>query len=367
MRNKLITLLFFVVSFFIIAVPALADNEITVDFFEDKLCSTCKLQKEFMETIKKDYPQLNINIYDISDTEKLKQVANSYGVYDYKIMAPTSFINGYFFQFNDFADEQKAMVIDAIERKYIEKEDNIINFLNKEFDLDKTPLLLTTIILSSVDGFNVCSIGALILILSIVLVSNSRRKTFLYGGIFILTAAVVYGVIVFTWGKLFELLLGQLGILRIIVGLLSLIGGIYFLTQFFKFLKKGPACESGNSKIVNNAVGKFKESFSKDKGFLFLAGSIATFAAIITIVELPCSIGIPLVFVGILAESNLPLLTYIFYILVYLFFFMLIEIIIFTIAVLSKKIWLNDSKTVTWATLIGALFLLYLSFYYLIG
>ncbi|MDD3386783.1 MAG: hypothetical protein PHU17_02380 [Candidatus Pacebacteria bacterium] len=367
MKNKLIAILLFALSFFVFTENTLANNEATIDFFEDKLCSTCKAQKEFMETIKTDYPQLIINVFNISDTEKLKEIANSHGIYDYKIMAPTSFINGHIFQFNDFTETQKATIINAIEGKYTEEEKNTINFLNKEIDLNEVPLLLTTIILSSVDGFNVCSIGALILILSIVLVSNSRRKTFIYGGIFILTAAIVYGVIVFAWGKIFELLLGQLEILRIVVGLFSLIGGIYFLNQFLKFLKKGPACDSSNSKIIKNAVDKFQESFTKDKGFLFLSGSIITFAAIITIVELPCSIGIPLVFVGILAESNLSLLAYLFYILVYLFFFMLIEIIIFTVAVFSKKIWLNDSKTVTWATFIGAVFLFYLAFYYLLG
>ena len=91
------------------------------------------------------------------------------------------------------------------------------------------------------------------------------------------------------------------------------------------------------------------------------------FAAVITIVELPCSIGIPIAFAGILVEKGVSLGVYIFYILLYLFFYMLIELIIFTGAVLTKKIWFAGSKAITWITFVGAMVLFYLAFYYLIG
>lgn len=370
MRNKLITLLFSLIGLLFLINPVFAINEekITIYFFEDRLCSTCKAQKEFMESIKSNYPQLEIETYLITETEKLKEIADQHGIENYKIMAPTSFINGVFFQFTDFSQKQEKMIIDAIEGNYVEEKERIVNipFINKKVNIKEVPLLVTTIILSSIDGFNICSLGALILILSIVLAFNSRRKIITYGSLFILTAATVYGVIVFTWGKLFELLLGQLEIFRIIIGLSALIGGAYFFKEFIKFLKRGPTCDFTDSKIVNSAVTRFKDSFSKpEKGTFFLASSVILFSAIITIVELPCSIGIPIVFGGILAESNLSILSYLFYVLVYLFFFMLIEIIVFLIAVFTKKIWLSNSNIVTWATLIGSIFMFYLAFYYL--
>jgi hypothetical protein len=371
MRNKLIALFLFSFTgllFLISPVFAVEEEEINIHFFEDRLCTTCKAQKEFMESIKSNYPQLEINIYSITETEKLKELANYYEVENYKIMAPTSFVNGVFFQFTDFTERQEKMVIDAIEGKYIEEKENIIKipFINKEVDISKFSLLTTAIILSSVDGFNICSMGALILILSIVLVFDSRRKIIGYGSLFILTTAVVYGTIVFAWGKLFELLLSHLAISRIIIGLMALIGGIYFFKEFLKFLKHGPTCDFANSKILKGPIDKIKNSFaSPKKSAFFLAGGVILFSAIIVIVELPCSIGIPIVFGGILAENNLPIESYLFYILVYLFFYMLIEVIIFLIAVFTKKIWLSNSNIVTWVTLIGSIFMFYLAFYYL--
>jgi hypothetical protein len=66
-----------------------------------------------------------------------------------------------------------------------------------------------------------------------------------------------------------------------------------------------------------------------------------------------------------LVEEGVSLLEHILYISIYLLFYMLIEIIIFTGAVLTKKIWIANSRAITWVTLAGALILFYLAFYYL--
>ncbi|MEA2092567.1 MAG: hypothetical protein U9P61_01180, partial [Patescibacteria group bacterium] len=98
---------------------------------------------------------------------------------------------------------------------------------------------------------------------------------------------------------------------------------------------------------------------------IILAGAVVYFAVIIVIVELPCSIGIPIAFSVILVEEGVSLLEHILYISIFLFFYMLIEIIIFVGAVFTKKIWIANSKAITWVTFIGALILFYLAFYYL--
>jgi len=116
------------------------------------------------------------------------------------------------------------------------------------------------------------------------------------------------------------------------------------------------------------ATKKVQEVFADSKkGTLALATSIIFFAAVITIVELPCSVGIPVAFTGILIEAGVSLTTFVLYILLYLFFYMLIEIIIFSGAVFTKEIWLANSKAITWITLFGSIILFYLAFYYIFG
>ncbi len=353
-----------------VAADTTVEEKITVHFFEDRMCPVCRDQKNFMEEIKADYPQMELKIYSISDTDKLDELAEQYGVEDYAIMAPTTFIGDNFFQFRDFTERHKDWIRQALEGEMVEEDCCIITipFLNIEIDIGGWSLPVITFLLGSLDGFNVCSIGALILILIIVLSFKSRKKVFLYGGLFIVSAAAIYGVLVFVWGWAFKALVGQLPIVRAIVGLAALGGGIFFFRQFLRFFRYGPTCQSSESGLAQRATERVKKTFSsRDSGALELMLAIVLFAAVITIVELPCSVGVPIAFTGVLAEAGVGLSTYVFYILLYLFFYMLIELIIFSGAVLTRDIWFANSNIITWVTLIGALVLFYLAFHYLIG
>jgi glutaredoxin len=345
-------------------------TSIEIHFFDDRLCGVCKETKEFIQSLQSDYPQINLQIHSISDTKKLNEFITEFGIENYSLMSPTIFINSQLFQFNDFTSNTKETIISAIEGKTVYGDSSIIKipFTNIEANIGALSLPVVTIVLGSIDGFNVCSIGALILVLSIVLILDSRKKIFLYGGIFIATAVLIYGVLVFVWGKVFELLVGQLEILRIVVGLAALGGAIFFAKEFWRFFRHGVTCKSSNSKLIRKSSSKLREVFENPgKKAYLLIGSIMFFAAVVTIVELPCSIGIPIAFTGILVEKGVSMSAYIGYILMYLFFYMLIEIIIFTGAVLTKRIWFANSKAITWITFAGALVLFYLALHYLIG
>lgn len=347
-----------------------APEKIRVYFFEDRLCPVCRDQKVFMESLKDDYPQMEIIAYPITDFKRLEEVALMHGVENPAIMAPTTFIGENYFQFSHFTDHHKQKIIDALEGKTVEEECCMtrIPILNIEIDIREWSLPLVTIMLGSLDGFNVCSIGALILVLSIVLVFKSRRKIFLFGGLFIFTTVLVYGILVFLWGQLFRILIGHSEFLSYIVGVAAFFGGVYFFREFWRFFRYGPTCKSSENKLAIKATKRLQEVFADSKkGTLALATSIIFFAGIITIIELPCSVGIPLAFTGVLTEAGVSFSTFVFYILLYLFFYMLVEIIIFTGAVFTKEIWFANTKAVTWITLFGSLILFYLSYYYIFG
>lgn len=364
-----IVFVFFVALAALLAGPvSAAGDKVTVYFFEDKLCPVCRDQGEFLEELKKDYPQVEVKKYPISDTDRLDKLARKRGIEDYRIMAPTTFVGDNFFQFGDFTEKHKEILIRAVEGETVQEEGLVIGlpFSDREVDVSLWSLPALTAVLGSLDGFNVCSLGALILILSIVLTFESRKKIFIFGGLFILVTGIVYGLLVFAWGRLFEVLVGQLGILRLLVGLAALAGGAYFFREFIRFYKHGPACSSSGSKLVREATKKLQQAFKEpQKGFLFLALSVALFAVVITIVELPCSVGIPIAFVGILVERGVSLFAFVLYVLAYIFFYLLMEVIVFVGAVMTKKIWFAGSKMITWTTFGGAMVLFYLAFYYL--
>ncbi len=344
----------------------------TIYFFDDRLCPVCQDAKEFISSIIDDYPNFEFQIQSITDTSSIREVANQAGVEDYRIMSPMIFIGNRLLQFNNFGPAQEEVIVRTLEGESVDLDGDrytfAVPFTQREITVDGWSLPVVTIVLGSLDGFNVCSLGALILILSLVMALNSRKLIFLYGGLFILTAVIIYGILVFVWGQLFEAFLGHLAIFRYIVGIAAGAGAIYFFKEFWRFYRFGPTCQTSESALAQKATSRilkvFKDPTSKP---VALVGSIVFFAAVITIVELPCSIGVPIAFTGIVIERGVSLGAYTGYILLYLFFYMLIEMIIFTGAVVSKKLWFANSKMVTWVTFAGALVLAYLSLYYLIG
>ena len=237
-----------------------------------------------------------------------------------------------------------------------------------ETDLLQFSLPVLAIVLGSVDGLNVCSIGALILVLSIVLVFKKRSLILLLGCLFLVVVASVYGLLVFIWYQIFAFILPYFAYMRIIVGTIALLGGLYFFKEFLRLRNVGLACQISESKLMEKATIYLQKTFkSPKKNILGLGLAVIFFAVIATVVEFPCSAAIPLVYTGILAEAGLHTAGYLFYIFLYLFFYLLIELVIFLVAVFTKQVWLGHGKFVAYATLAGSLVLFYLAYYYYFG
>src|SRR6056297_3651785 len=83
------------------------------------------------------------------------------------------------------------------------------------------------------------------LILSLVLSLRSRTKIVLYGGTYLLVAAVVYGVLIVLWYNLCQVLSQYLRAMEILIGVLGIGGGVYFLKEFIRFKREGaPTCDT---------------------------------------------------------------------------------------------------------------------------
>lgn len=237
-----------------------------------------------------------------------------------------------------------------------------------ETDLAQFSLPVLTVVLASIDGVNVCSIGALILVLTIVLVFKKRSLILLLGGLFLLVVASVYGLLVFIWYQIFAFILPYFFYMRIIIGTIALLGGLYFFKEFLRLRKVGLVCQISESKLMEKATKYLQKTFqSPKKSLLALILAVIFFATMVTVIEFPCSAAIPLVFTGILAGAGLPAVGYIFYIFLYLFFYLLIELTIFLIAVFTKQVWLGHGKIAAYAALVGTLVLFYLTYYYFFG
>lgn len=378
MRKYFFVVLFFA-SLFLFSVKGVSAKQASIDFFFSPTCPHCAQEEKFLDDLQQKYPDIEIRRFSVFEKDNLNLLKSFYEKYNvpaaYQGMVPVTFTEEkYFVGFSDNIQKGIEECIIACKKEDVSQGDftainlegdialPVLGMVNiKDFSL---PIL--SVVLGLLDGFNVCSLGALFLILGIVLGLKSRKKTLLFGGIFIIATAAVYGLLIFIWYQIFSFLVPYMKIMKILIGLLGIGGGIYFFREFLRFRKYGPTCgATAGQGIISKFSSKFQDSLKKSVNIVLLLLAVLLFAALITIIEFPCSAVVPVAYAGILARSNLPAFQYLFYISFYLLFYMLDEIIVFLIAFFTMKLWLSSSRVVVWITLLESIILFALGFYYI--
>lgn len=341
----------------------------TIHFFGSDTCPHCARQEKFLETLKEDYPQITVIKYRMSDyTEFVNQLYEEYDVPpQQRGYVPVTFTpDEYFVGFNDkIATDIENCIKECLIGENGKSEHTVKLPLLGNLDIENLSLPVLAAILGFFDGFNICSLGALVLILGIVMTLKSKKKILLFGGVFILITVLVYGTLVFLWHQLFTAIMPYIRRMEILIGVLALAGGIYFFREFLKSKKYGATCSFGG--VSNKFAEKIRKLFDENSGILIMLGAVFMFAAVITLIEFPCSAFFPVLFTGVLAQSQVPLSLALFYIGIYSFFYMLNEIIVLIIAVCTMKIWIASPKFITWTNFAASLLFVAFGLYHLVG
>ena len=396
MKNRILSLVFICIFSFLITQSISGQDRLEIFFFYSKTCPHCAAEQKFLDNLEKKYAQeIKINRYFIGNTQHLdllKILLKKHDAERFFGAVPLTFIGEDFIPGFDNPERIGKIIEQSIQRqisyqtpkqnqnKQIQ-EKNLTKTETPEpekkpvfniprigkIDIEKYSLPVLAIILGALDGFNVCSLGALVLILGLVLILRSRKQILIFGGAYILTTAIVYGVLIFAWYKIFSFLASYQKLITLLVALLGIGGGVYFLKEFIKQKKYGPTCETSQSGLFQKLSSKLRQQLAqKNKKILGVIFGIFLFAFIITIIEFPCSAAAPLFFASILAKAKLPIFFYLLYIVIYILFYMLDEILIFLIAVFTLKLRLASPKFVTWIILAESIILFILGFYYLL-
>ncbi|HXK36948.1 MAG TPA: hypothetical protein VJ553_05185 [Candidatus Paceibacterota bacterium] len=338
-------------------------------FFYSESCPHCRAEQDFLDDLEDRYPNADIERYPIHETasqELLVQLLSEYGETRYLGVVPITIIGDQVIVGFDNAQGIGAIIEAAIMDDTPPADASppsppIIGGL----DLSRYSLPVVAVILGLLDGFNVCSLGALALILGLVLVLRDRRRILLLGGSFILTTAVLYGVLIVLWYRAFAWFSGFTGALEFLIGAVALTGGIYFLYQYRRFRRCGPTCEFSGGRVVRRATSLVQNMLAGKASLVSAAAAVLLFAAVITIVEFPCSAAVPVVFAGMLADSGMSTLAQLGLIGLFVLFYLLDELIVFGIAVSRMRLWLSSPNVTVWALLVEGLLLAGLGVWYL--
>jgi len=353
-------------------------EKVIANVFFSPTCPHCAQMEDALEKISQEDNNLEIHRFSITDKNNRETLKDFYKQYDfpdqYKGGVPVVFIKDrYFVGFNsdvelsirEYIKEQEndhqSDVQGVISASLVEKIK--IPFLG-EVDVSKYSPLALSVILGILDGFNACAMVALLFLLSTLIVIGDRKKVFWIGGTFIFVSGLVYFFFIAVWMNLF-LILEQVRLITYLVGAIVIIFSLFLLKDYFS----GVVCKLCQVQPGNkNIFVRIQEFFFKKMQFfmnaqlslpLMLLG-VAGVAMGINMVELVCSFGFPLAFTKYLSGLSLSPLSYYSYLLIYIFFYMLDDLIVFLIAVFTLKAVKASDKYLQAIKLISAIILLVL-------
>ena len=227
----------------------------------------------------------------------------------------------------------------------------------KKINAKNVSLPIIAILLGLVDGFNPCAMWILIFLITMLFNMKDRKKMWILGLTFILTSGIVYLMFMLAWLNL-ATFISKIAFIRLLIAVIALVVGLINVYKYIDSLKKkDEGCDVVDKKDRKKIMEKII-SITHEKKFIIALLGIMVLAASVNIIELMCSIGIPLLFTQILAMNNLSTFSYMIYMFIYIFFFLIDDIVIFVISMVTLKVTGLSTKYTKYSHLVGGIIML---------
>lgn len=390
-KMKRILHLLLILAMFIPVINTTAKEEknlVNIYLFYSDSCSHCKKEKELLKELEKEYSNIRIYKYEIGEQENSNLLGKISSLLDARVGGvPFTVIGGK--HFNGFSEENAKKIFVAtieyyskygykdivgeyignvelpsykIDKDAITVEDYIKEYGNYVFDLPligkiqtkDLALPLIAVVMGLIDGFNPCAMWILLFLISMLIGMNDKKRMLIIGFTFLFTSAFIYFLIMIAWLNVASFLNSVIWIRNLIGTFAVLLGGYNFITTI---RKKEDGCNVVNDKKRNKIFDKIKKITTEKSLILALVGVIVL-AISVNIVELACSAGLPIIFTEILSLNNFSKLLEIIYIIIYVLFFLIDDLIIFSIAMVTLKLTGISTKYGKISKIVGGLILI---------
>ncbi len=372
--------LFLISLLFFIPVVNASDKEINIHLFYRADCPHCEELQVFLNAYVKDHSNLKIYKYEVGYNKNNRELfhevqdlldKSSSGV-PYLVIG-NRVITGYL---NNITDEE---IKDAIEyyqthnyRDLVGEHLGLVEVGEGELEKENktefnVPLLgkiearsvslpILAIIIGLVDGFNPCAMWILLFLITMLFGMKDKKRMWILGITFILTSGLIYLLFMVSWLNL-AVFINKVNYIRLLIGLFAVVFGIVNIINYIKKRKDPVGCEVVSDKKRNKIMDSVKKIVTEKKFVLSIVG-IILLAISVNVIELMCSLGLPVIFTQVLSLNNLSTFEYAIYMIIYIIFFLIDDIIIFTIAMKTLKLTAISNKYAKYSHLIGGAIML---------
>ena len=340
---------------------------VPVYFFWGDGCPHCASQKVFHERLVADHPNVVIHDYEVYDVPAhrplMEAMAAAYGRRVSGV--PMTFIGDEVWV--GYSDAYGRQMRDAVARyeTYAAPDplDRVAPELRAQFvpraaptapppptgvagaatidvpllgaiDVGSRALWLSTALIAFVDGFNPCSLWVLALLLAVVIHTKSRRRVLLVGLTFLLVTSAVYGLFIAGLFSVFSYV-SFLGWIRVLVAGIALAFALVNLKDYVAY-------RQGFSLTIDDAhkpgiYGRIRGVMNARASLPATLAATAGMALGVTLVELPCTAGLPVLWTTLLADAGVGAGAFVVLLALYMVIYLLDELLIFGAVVVTMR------------------------------
>lgn len=388
--NRLLAALLLVLGTMALVIPSVDGNggggdiALTIHFFHMPGCPHCSAEEEFQKGLLPEYPNIRIVSHNVAEQYEFELFSRYYDAYEIegeRRSVPLTLIGDRYILGFDTAEttgETMREYIDACLEDGCPTPEDVLEGRSRPYageaaespggmaislplvgtiDLSGYSLPALAVVLGLVDGFNPCAMWVLVYMIALVLELKDPKRMWLIVGVFLASSGILYFLFMTAWLNVF-LFLGYVRAITIIVGCAALGFGILNLKEYYD-TKGAVVCKVGDEKDKVKTANKMKSIINAEMT-IFTLGSIIALAFAVNSIEFVCSSALPAIFAQVLAISELPVLEHYAYILIYVFFYMLDDLVIFSLAAMAASHLAAGNRYVAVSKILGGAILVFL-------
>ena len=334
------------------------DNKINLYLFHGAECPHCAEEREWLEKIDDEYKDyVNIYTYEVwhdkDNSNLMEEVKEEFGVS--RDAVPLTIIGEkYYIGFSDTISSQMENTI----KEYIEIETNnneikvpILGTIN----IKNVSIPLVAVVLGFIDGFNPCAMWILLFLINLLFGMKDKKKAWILGLTFLFISGFVYFLSML--GINFVLGIATINWMKLLIAVFILVAGLLNLRKYLKIRKEEAGCTIVDNRKRKKLITKMR-NIIKNKSFVLSLIGIIALAATVNLIEMACSLGFPVVFNELLTVNNVTGIMKIIYLLVYIFFYMIDDIVVFAISMFTLEATGITNKYNKLCTLISAIIMI---------
>ena len=317
------------------------EGKVNFYLFRGEGCPHCRDEEAWLRNIKEDYKDY-VNFYDFevwydeNNAKMMDQVKEKLGVTQkgvpFTVIGDDYFV-GYSDSYSELMEKTLKEYIGNDAKKKIEMNEVTIPILGK-INMKHTSIVLISIVLGFIDGFNPCAMWILLFLINMLFGMKNKKKAWLLGIMFLFTSGFVYFLSMLG----INFVIGALSIkyLKLAISIFILVMGILGFRKYLTIRKEEAGCTVVDAKKRKGLMAKMKKIINS-KSFLFALIGIMTLAVSVNLIELACSLGFPMIFNEILTINNVKGIAKIVYLLIYIFFYMIDDMFVFTVSMATLQ------------------------------